>query len=467
MSGRSAHLRGLAAGILAMMAAVGLAGCSEDGPSLPKLGDLNPFAEKQQPLPGKRIPVMQVSEKVPGDLAPADSPISLPSPQTNEEWTQPGGVPTNAPGHLALSASPRQSWSADAGKGSSKSGRLTASPIVYGGRVYTLDANAKVSAFSISGGQAVWRASIAPDIQKATSYSLSMSDITSFGSGGGNTGFGGGLAADNGRIYAASGYGLVVALDPASGKRLWERNVSAPVRASPTASGDKVFVVTAEGRFFCLSGADGSELWVVRGLPQQASLVLNASPAVAGDVVVAPYPSGDLVALKIADGSAVWSESLSRSRTTSQLNSLSDAARPSIDGGTVYAIGHGGRMIATALKSGERLWSLNVPGTQTPWVAGESVFVVDTQGQLMAVTRRDGKIAWTAKLPGGSIWSGPTLAGGMLWLVSGKGTLVGVEPTTGKIATQANLGSPAYIAPVVAQGKMFVMTDDAKLIAFN
>ena len=35
-----------------------LCGCA-DGPSLPKLNDINPFAEKAVPLPGKRIPVMQ------------------------------------------------------------------------------------------------------------------------------------------------------------------------------------------------------------------------------------------------------------------------------------------------------------------------------------------------------------------------------------------------------------------------
>ena len=141
-------------------------------------------------------------------------------------------------------------------------------------------------------------------------------------------------------------------------------------------------------------------------------------------MVVVPYPSGDIVALKVADGQQVWQESLARTRTASAIASMSDAARPAIDQGTVFAVGHGGRMIATQGKTGERLWSLNIPGIQTPWVAGESVFVVDTNGQLMAITRRDGKIQWTAKLPGNGTWSGPTLAGGLLWLTSSRGQLL-------------------------------------------
>jgi outer membrane protein assembly factor BamB len=341
-----------------------------------------------------------------------------------------------------------------------------ASPIVFDGRVYALDADGTVSAFSLSGGSALWRASLAPTPEATQTASFSASSLFSLGGSDGGA-YGGGIAADSGTIFAASGYGAVVALEPASGKRLWEKNLGAPVRASPTAAGGRVFIVTTEGRFFCLSATDGAELWSVRGLPQQASLTLNVSPAVEDDIVVVPYPTGDLVALKIADGTAVWSENLARSRTTSQLASMSDAARPAIDGGIVFAVGHGGRMVATLAKSGERLWSLNVPGTQTPWVAGENVFVVDTSGELMAITRRDGKIRWTAKLPGATTWSGPTLAGGTLWLASNTGQLVGVDPASGRVTTQQDLGSPVYIAPVVAQNRMFVLTDSAQLIALN
>ena len=55
----------------------------------------------------------------------------------------------------------------------------------------------------------------------------------------------------------------------------------------------------------------------------------------------------------------------------------------------------------------------------------------------------------------------------MLWLASAKGTLVGVDAATGRITTQKELGSPIYVAPIVAQGQMYILTDSAKLIALN
>ena len=447
-SGRASGVAGAA-----LLCAVALSGCADSlagmsMPSLPKLQDINPFAEKEVPLPGKRVAVIQ-QENITGSLATADKPISLPPPQQNDSWTQPGGVASNAPCHLALGASIKNAWSADIGTGSTFYGKLTASPIVYDGKVFTLDAAGKISALSVSGGSSVWRASTTPESEKD------------------QEGFGGGLAADGGRIYAATGYGYVVAYEAKTGKKLWDKNVGSPIRSSPTAAAERVFVVTKEGQVYCLSAADGSELWTYRGMGERASLLTNASPAVAGDTVVIPYPSGELVALRISDGQAAWSESLARTRTASSMAAMSDTARPVIDNGTVFAVGHAGRMVATAQKTGERLWSLTVPSIQAPWVAGDNVYVVDTGGQVMAITRRDGKIQWTAKLAGASIWSGPVLAGGRLWLTSNKGQLVSVDAASGKTLTTQDLGAPIYIAPVVAGGRMFVLTDKARLIALN
>ena len=431
------------------LALLSLAGCSGGMPSVADIAALNPFGEKQVPLPGKRVPVV-LSEGATGsiELASADRPLTLPPPRQNDAWATAGGAASNAPGHLALPAAIRTVWSADIGQGSSKLGRLTASPIVAEGRIFVLDAAGKVSALSTSGSVA-WRTSLVPE--KGTDTNA----------------YGGGLAAEGGRLFVATGHGIVTALDMQGGKKLWDKNFGSPVRSAPTIAGGRVLVVTTDGRTVALSGHDGAELWAYRGLPERASLLLGASPAFAGDVVVVPYPSGDVIALRMADGTVAWQESLARARAASSLGSMSDAASPAIDGSTVFAIGHAGRMVATEVRTGERVWSVNVPGIQMPYVAGDAVYVVDTSGQLIAMGRRDGKALWTARLAGGKSWSGPVLAGGRLWLTSDTGKLVGVNAAGGKVETQLDLGAPVYIAPVVANGRMYVLTDKARLIALN
>jgi outer membrane protein assembly factor BamB len=428
--------------------AVSLAGC---GTSLDSLQSTlkNPFAPKEKPLAGERIAV--ITDPTISDVDPAEAgrPVQLPPAQANASWSQPGGSPSNNLGHLALSEQVRKVWAADAGTGSSSSGRLSAVPLVADGKVFTLDAGGRVSAFSSASGAKLWTASVTPDNEKS------------------REGFGGGLALDGGRLYAATGYGTVVSIDPGNGAIVWTKRVGKPIRSSPTAAGGKIYFVSADNILYALSNDDGQQLWTSRGLPQPATLLSNVSPAVSGSIVIAPFPAGDVAAFDASSGKAAWNDSLARSSETTAAGILGDPARPVIDHGVVFAVSHGGKMIATTESSGERLWTRNLASTQMPWVAGDTVYVVDLAGKLIALARTDGKVRWTANLPSSTRWSGPVLAGGRLWVVSGEGLLVGADARTGQLATQLDLGTKVFVSPVVAGGRMYILADNASLIALN
>jgi outer membrane protein assembly factor BamB len=455
--------KALAAFALAAPLAVMLAGCESAGlsaPSLPSMPSL--FADKPpEKLPGRRISVLRTGEKE-GLAAPEVAvTVSLPPALANASWSQAGGTPSNAPGHLALGGSLKKVWSADAGEGSSKRTRITAIPIVYENKVFTLDAKGTVRAISAANGGTVWSVSLVPADEKASSWNPFNSSNTA------RAGFGGGLAADGGKVFAASGFGTVVAFEPGSGKVLWTKKLTAPIRQAPSAADGRVFVVTSEAELFCLSAADGSELWTQRGLPESASLLSNSNPAVSGNLVFVPYPSGEVVALDVKTGASKWTETLAKSDLGSSSTAIGDAARPVADRDLVFAVSRGGSLIATSRDKGSKVWSRDIASSQTPYVAGDAIFVVDVTGKLVALGRKDGKIRWLTQLPDSGIWSGPVLAGGKLWLASSKGMFVAVDATNGSIANESDLGNPVTITPVVADGKMFVLTDSAQLIAMN
>lgn len=445
---RGIDVRLFNAGIVAAVA-IGLAGCG--GTSLTSLGNTlkNPFATKEVPLPGERIAVITDANTLSVDPAEAGKPVQLPPPQSNGSWSQPGGSPANNLGHLALSDQVRKVWSADAGTGSSSSGRLSAIPLVADGKVFTLDAGGTVSAFSSASGARLWRVSVTPDNEKS------------------KEGFGGGLALDGGRLYAATGYGTVVAIDASNGAVAWTSRIGKPIRSSPTAAAGKIYFVTADNTLYALDESDGHQLWTARGLPQQATILSNVSPAVGGNTVIAPFPAGDVVAYEAGSGKVTWSDSLSRSNDTTASGVLADPARPVIDRGVVFAVSHGGKMFATSESTGERLWSRNLASTQMPWVAGDTVYVVDLGGKLMALSRTEGKVRWVADLPSSARWNGPVLAGGKLWLVSAEGLLIGADARSGQLTTQLDLDTPVFVTPVVADGRMYIFADNAELIALN
>ena len=59
------------------------------------------------------------------------------------------------------------------------------------------------------------------------------------------------------------------------------------------------------------------------------------------------------------------------------------------------------------------------------------------------------------------------LAGNRLWLASSNGQLVAVDAVSGSISTQSDLGTPVMITPVIAEGRLYVLTDKAKTVAMN
>ena len=84
---------------------------------------------------GVRISVMSLDEdlKVDPTLA-AVAGACCRRPIRNPDWPQPGGYPSNAMYHLEAPGPLREVWDADAGKGIDTDSRLTASPVVGGGR---------------------------------------------------------------------------------------------------------------------------------------------------------------------------------------------------------------------------------------------------------------------------------------------------------------------------------------------
>jgi len=409
----------------------------------------NLFKEEEKKLPGERISVVAPDSVSSIESIETAEPVSVSAEESNAEWTQPGGVASNAPGHLAYTGRLKRRWRADIGSGSSSDGQLIAKPVIAGNRVYTLDTEGKVRAFSKNSGKRLWETSLKPENEDE------------------EAGFGGGLALDGGKLFAATGFGTVVALNPSSGKVLWTKRFELPFRMSPTAVDGRIYAVNSESQLFCLSAEDGRQLWTARGLPEAATVLSNASPAVSGDTVVVPYPSGELLAFDASNGQPKWAESLTRTRPGMASKNVGDTARPAIAGGTVYAVSGAGRLIATDIDNGSRRWSVDVSGSQAPWVSGDGLFVVDRSGKVVAIKRDSGKVAWVAALPSAKLWNGPVLAGGKLWLISSKGLMVGINPRTGKIVTKRDLDTKVFIAPVVASRHMYVLTDDASLLAMN
>lgn len=430
-----------------VIASLGLSACSS------WMGE-----KEAPPLPGKRISVLSGERSLAPELSGEQAAIKLPPPEPNDDWPQAGGYSNHAMHHMEVSDSLRRVWRSSIGEGSSKRAKLLAQPIVAEGRVFTLDSSAEVRAFDAATGAKIWAYDITPKDEDDT-FS------------------GGGIAYEDGQLFVSTGFAQVVSLDAGNGQVLWRQTLSGPMRGPPTVRAGRVFVITVDNQTHALAAEDGGVLWSHQGITETASLLGGTSPAVDGNVVVVPYSSGELFALRVDNGSVLWQEQLATVRRTEGASALTDIrARPIIDRGRVYAIGHADLLVAVDLRTGRRLWEREIGGIQSPWVGGDYLFLINNSNEAVALDAKTGKIVWVTQLQmwedeedrtGRIIWAGPILASDRLIFASSHEKLLALSPYTGAVLGTESSPDGVSIPPSVAQGTVYFLTDDADLVAYR
>ncbi|MFO1189918.1 MAG: PQQ-binding-like beta-propeller repeat protein [Alphaproteobacteria bacterium] len=413
---------------------------------------------KGPPLQGNRIAVLRGTTGVEPDARVADLAVALPRPVRNPEWPQTGGDPAHSLQHLEAGDNLAEIWRRDIGDGIDSERQLIARPVVAGGRIYAMDTGYRVTALDTEGGGQVWQVSIRPNDQRGDA-------------------FGGGLAVAEGRVFVTTGYAQTVALDAATGEVVWRRPLPSPARGAPTVAGGRLFTVTVDNQLYALDTATGAVRWTHSAIIEIASYLGAGSPAAEGDAVVATFSSGEIVGFRIDNGRQLWSDSLAALQRTESLTTLSDVrGSPVIDRGLVVAVGNAGRMAAIGLRSGARVWQKAIGGIEMPWVAGDFIYVLTNDSELVCLTRREGAVKWVRSLPRWRnpdnpvrriVWSGPVLVGDRLVITSSEGEAWAVSPYTGDALGRIRLPGSSSVAPIVANGTLYFITDDAILVAFR
>ena len=423
-------------------------------------------------LPGERFNVRTpLSDSVPVEgqpepVAPPDradninQAISLPAASANADWTHRAGNSRHLMPHGALSASPQRVFSVNIGAGSSRRNRITAAPIVADGRIYTIDGLSGLVATSTAGAR-LWAVDLTAQFDKGGKVS------------------GGGLAYGGGRLFAATGYGEIVALEPASGAVIWRQRFDAPVMGAPTVDNGVVYVSGRDGSAFALTADAGKILWDIPGTPNGVGMVGVAGPAVADTTILFPSAGGEVTAV-MKDGSArIWQSSVAGRRLGRVYAAIADVtADPVIQGSTTYVGTSAGRTFAMNTETGALIWSAPEGALAPVLPVGGSVFLVNDEARLVRLDAATGEVIWSVEMPyfvkekvkkrkAITAHYGPVLAGGRLVVASGDGILRFFNPADGTLLATADLPGGAAAQPALAGGTLYIVSGKGQLHAFR
>ena len=458
------------AGVLALAT---VAGCSREEERLPgerfdtrtPLAETLPGAAAEVVEPGAELAEVEPAEPDPFALlrAPAPEavalPISLPPAQTLAAWTHRGGTADHATGHMALSQTPERIWSANIGAGNSRKYVISSDPIVVGDRIFTLDSRSQVTAVSAS-GSVLWRQDLTPGSER-------NADAT-----------GGGLAYGAGTLFATTGFGRLVALDPETGAERWTQRFSAPVTGAPSVSGDLVYVTARDNGINAVRASNGRLVWSAPGAPSGSGMITGSGPAISGDTVIFPSGASELLAAT-PEGIRTWAASLAGQRRGFAYAGISDiTADPVIVGNAVYAGTQSGRFAKLDRETGERIWTATEGAIAPGAVVDGSVFILSDQGRLVRLDDATGDVLWAVDLPyfkrdrvrrlrAITAHYGPVLAGGQLVVGSDDGRLRFFSPVDGSLTYETALPGGAASLPAVVNGTLYILSGNGQVHAFR
>ncbi len=428
--------------------------------------------ERELILPGERLSVrtdlaaLNGAEGAGATAAAPDAvvnravPLSLPAAVANADWTHRGGSSRHAGPNGVLSAAPQLVWSVAIGQGDSRKNRVSASPVVESGRVFTMDSEARVQATSVQGA-ALWSADLTARFDRDGGIS------------------GGGIAVADGVLYAATGYGELVALRAEDGAIVWRQRLDSPVTGAPAVEGGVVYAVGRDGSGWAIKADTGRVMWTVAGPVGITGMVGAAGPSVGETLVLFPFASGGLTAALKKSGVQVWQAPVTGQRVGRAYAGVTDITGDAVMSGERTYLGTAsGRTAALDTSSGERVWTANEGALNPPLLAGGSVFVVNDENRLVRLDAATGAEIWSVEMPyflkakakkrkAIVPLFGPVLAGGRLVVAGGDGQLRMFDPVDGTLVGGAEIPGGAASAPALAGGVLYVVSAKGQLHAFR
>ena len=363
-------------------------------------------------------------------------------------------------------------------------------PVVFGDRLYlqnTVGAGAtlqeRLMCFNADTGKLLWE----------HKYNLFTSDVPPHRIGWASP------AVDpaTGNVFAISGNGLLMSLSK-DGKVLWERSLAEEFGmwtthggrvSSPIIDGNQLIVsgltfrwgqlAGGAHRFMSFDKSNGQVRWVSapEGRPTDT---IYANPFVTDingtRMLFSGGSDGAMHALKIATGEPVWNWQVSqRGLNTAALVvgddvivTHSEENLGTSEMGMLAAVPAASK---GALTDKEARWIVRdvQAGYASPVSDGERIYVVDNGGVLFAFDLKDGKQLWRKNL--GTIQkSSPVLADGKLYVGTENGKFYilrphadGVDILDQDVLPNGSDGKPQAIvaSPIVARGRVYVTSMDA------
>ncbi|KAB2932487.1 MAG: outer membrane protein assembly factor BamB [Candidatus Contendobacter sp.] len=275
--------------------------------------------------------------------------------------------------------------------------------------------------------------------------------------------------SDNGLVLVGTNKGQVVALRQDNGQEAWRGQVSSEVLAPPRAASGVVVIRTGDGKFAGLDARTGERRWVYAHAMPALSLRGNAPPVLTRNLVIAGLETGKLLVLSLDKGLPVTEKTIAPPRGRTEIERLIDIdAEPKILGDNLYLAAYRGSVAAIDMRGGNLLWNRELSSYAGLDVDERQVYVSDETDAVLALDRRNGSVLWKQAELTGRRLSAPVATRNHVVVGDFEGYLHWLDKGNGQIVGRIRAAGKAIVAPPLAAGDtVFVQGQGGALGAFR
>ena len=284
-----------------------------------------------------------------------------------------------------------------------------------------------------------------------------------------------------GRVYTIDTTATVRAFDAQGGGQVWssqfglEKGNDAALFGGGLAYADgRIFATNGLGFVGAFDASTGALIWQVRpGGP------LRGAPTVAGNALYVMSQDNQIYSLSLADGSRNWNQA-----ATLEIAGVFGVASPAVAQGTIVAGFSSGELNAYRYENGRIVWQDALARTSIrtsvsslsdidadPVIDNGQVIAIGQGGRMVALELITGQRMWELNLAGIAT---PWVAGDWVFVVTDDAKLMAIARATGKIRWITQLpqfrreksksGPISYVGPLLAGGRLVVANNQGAML---
>ncbi len=279
----------------------------------------------------------------------------------------------------------------------------------------------------------------------------------------------GGVAAGNGLVVFSTLNGAVIALSADDGSEQWRFQASSEVTAQAQMNAELVVIQQLDGKLVALDVATGEKRWSFDSQIPRLSLRGTSAPIVAADLTLAAFANGKMVAVDNLNGRQIWEQRIALGEGRSELERIVDIdAQPLVYNRLVYTVAYQGRLVAISPGNGQIVWTRDLSSYRGLAGGFGNIYSVTDKGSVQAFDARSNASVWQQDALLYRGLTTPVAVGNSVIVGDREGYVHALSQVDGHLTARYRVDSSALQGDLlVSDDVVYALSNDGRLVALK